>query len=112
MSIENRRGTRSPPISKLSTSARLRAWPCQVVVTCQFVLPFAGSRLTSSISANRSSTLMPLTTLGSRGFVCTLIMSLLCLGLGQDFTFGLLQRRECLLDALALLFGDHAGEHL
>src|SRR5262245_22458457 len=42
-----------------------RAWPCQVVTACQFVLPFAGSRLTSSISANRSSTLMPLTTVGS-----------------------------------------------
>ena len=33
MSIENGRGTRSPPISKSSTCARLRAWPCQVVVT-------------------------------------------------------------------------------
>src|SRR5438067_13365715 len=109
MSIENRRDTRSPPISKFSTCAWLRAWPCQVVVTCQFVLPLAGSRLTSSISANRSSTLMPLTTVGSAVFLCAPMMGLLCLGLGSDFTFGLVQRRECLLDALALFFGAHAG---
>src|SRR5882757_4078152 len=112
MSIENRRGTFSPPISKLSTSARLRAWPCQVVVTCQFVLPFAGSRLTPSISANRSSTLMPLTTVGSAVFFCAPMMGLLCVGLGLAFRFGSLQRRECLLDALALFFGDQAGQHL
>ena len=33
-------------------------------------------------------------------------------GVGLDFTFGLLQRRECLLDALALFFSDQAGQHL
>jgi hypothetical protein len=63
MSNEKRRGTRSPPITKSSTCARLRVWPCQVVVTRQFVLPFAASRLTPSIRVNRSSTLMPLTML-------------------------------------------------
>src|SRR5262249_53482308 len=110
MSIENRRSTFSPPISKLSISARLRAWPCQVVLTCQFVLPFAVSRLTPSISANRSSTLMPLTTVGWVVFVCALMMGFLCLGLG--LTVGLLQRRERLLDALALLFRDQARQHL
>src|SRR5689334_7753148 len=112
MSIENRRGTSSPPISKLSISARLRAWPCQVVVTCQFVMPFAGSRLTPSISANRSSTLTPLTTVDSAAFVRALIMVLLLPGLGWDFKVGSLQRGERLLDALALLFGDQAGQHL
>src|SRR6476661_2213339 len=111
MSIENRRGTFSPPISKLSTSARLRAWPCQVVVTCQFVLPFAGSRLTPSISANRSSTLMPLTTLGSAVFAYATMVGLLCFGWGKIFTFGLLQRGERRLDALALGFGDQAGQY-
>src|SRR5712692_4365232 len=111
MSIENRRGTRSPPMSKLSTCARLRAWPCQVVVTCQFVLPFAGSRLTPSISANRSSTLMPLTTVGSAVFACATMIGLLCLGWGTIFTFGLLQRGERRLDALALVFGNQAGQH-
>ena len=52
MSIENRRGTRSPPIPKPSTRARLRVRPCQVVVTRQLVLPLAASRLTPSIRAN------------------------------------------------------------
>src|SRR6266581_2487333 len=60
-SIENRRDTRSPPILKPSTSARLRLWPCQTEVTRQCVVPFAACRLTPSIRANRSSTLMPLT---------------------------------------------------
>jgi hypothetical protein len=40
------------------------------------------------------------------------MMGLLCLALGLDFRFGLLQRRQCLLDALALFFGDQAGQHL
>jgi hypothetical protein len=40
MSNENCRGTFCPPISKLSTSARLRVCPSQIVVTCQFVVPF------------------------------------------------------------------------
>src|SRR6476660_4481699 len=104
MSIENRRGTRSPPISKLSTCARLRAWPCQVVVTCQFVLPFAGSRLTPSIRANKSSTLMTLTTVGSAVFFCATMM-------GSPFA-RLLDGGERRLDALALGFGDQAGEDL
>src|SRR5882757_1221828 len=106
MSIENRRGTFSPPISKFSISARLRAWPCQVVVTRQCVLPLAGSQLTPSIRASRSSTLMPLTTLGWTVLVCALMMEFLCLDLDSDFRFGLVQRRKCRLDALALGFGD------
>src|SRR6185312_7737074 len=35
-------------VSKPSTCARLRVWPCQVVVTRQLVLPFAAFRLTPS----------------------------------------------------------------
>src|SRR3954465_1188345 len=112
MSIENRRGTLFPPISKLSISARLRAWPCHVVVTRQFVLPSAGSRLTPSIRASRSSTLMPLTTVGWTVLVCALMVELLFLDLYFDFRFGLVQRRQCRLDALALCFGDQAREHL
>jgi hypothetical protein len=56
--------------------------------------------------------LMPLTTVGSAVLLCALMMGLLCLGLALDFTFGLLQRGECLLDTLALFFSDHAGQHL
>jgi hypothetical protein len=61
---ENRRGTSSPPIRKPKTSARLRVCPCQVVVTRQLVLPVDASCSTRARSATRSSTLMPLTTLG------------------------------------------------
>src|SRR5215467_2826542 len=76
-SIENRRDTLSPPILKPSTSARLRVWPCHIEVTRQCVLPFAASRLTPSIRAERSSTLMPLTLVGSATFVLVSIRSLL-----------------------------------
>src|SRR5882757_4132120 len=114
MSIENRRGTCCPPISKPSTCARLRVWPCQVVVTCQLVVPFAASCLTSSIRANRSSTLMPLTTVGSASFVAVFVLaimtSLLCCCGGA--AAGLLERGERRLDAPALVFADQAGQHL
>jgi hypothetical protein len=73
-SIENRRGTRSPPISKLSISPRRGICPCPIGMTCHFLLRFAGSCLTCSISADRSSTLMPLTTVGSTVLFGTTMM--------------------------------------
>src|SRR5437868_1023931 len=111
MSIEKRRGTCSPPIPKPSICARLRVWPCQVVVTRQFVLLFAASRLTPSISANRSSRLMPLTTVGSAVIVWATMISLLCWVVAR-VRAGSLQCGERRLDALALVFGDQAGKHL
>ena len=60
----NRRGTHFPSISKPSTCERLRACPLPGRVNAQFVLPFAGSRLMSSINAS-TSTLMQLTMVGS-----------------------------------------------
>src|SRR6476660_6067659 len=112
MSIANRRGTRSPPMVKLSTCARLRAWPCQVVVTRHFVLPFAVSRLTPSIRANRSSTLMPLTTAGAAVLGWATMIGLLCVGGVAGIRAGLSERGERRLYALALVFADQAGQHL
>src|SRR6516162_7334038 len=113
MSIEKRRVTSWPPISKPSTWLRLRVWPCQVVVTCQRVAPFTGSRLTLSISENRSSTLMPLTTFGAVVIALPSMTDLLCLAwVGGKCTTGSVQRGEGCLNALALALGDQAGEHL
>src|SRR5262245_12502601 len=112
MSIENRRGTRSPPISKPSICARLRAWPCQVVVTRQFVLPFAAFRLTPSIRANRSSTLIPLT-IRATVFVWVWVAmtgSLVCMMIGG--TMDLVERGKRRLDALALTLRKQVGKHL
>src|SRR5438876_1174366 len=64
MSNANRRGTSLPPITTPETSARLRTWPCQVVVTRQVVWPCEASCVTRARSAVRASTLMPLTTWG------------------------------------------------
>src|SRR4051812_28191756 len=50
MSIVKRRFTSSPLMPKPSTWLRLPVWPCQVVATCQRVMPLAGSSLTLSIS--------------------------------------------------------------
>src|SRR5438309_71560 len=77
MSIEKRRGTRSPPISKPSTCARLRVWPCQVVVTRQLVLACAAPCLALSMRANKSSRLMPLTMVGSAVFAWAVMMDFL-----------------------------------
>src|SRR5215813_2884353 len=113
MSIEKRRGTSLPPMPKPSTCARLCVWPFQVVTTCHSVLPLAGSRLTPSIRANRSSTLMPLTTLGATVTALPSMIGLLTLA--QAFkrrTNGLVQRGERCPNALALAFGDQAREHL
>src|SRR4051794_9394172 len=111
ISIENRRGIRLPPMSKPSICVRLHAWPCQVVVARQLVLPFAASRLTLSIRANRSSTLMPLTTAGSAIFGWASMMGSHLLGLG-GIPVGSNERSERRLNAPALLSGDHAGQHL
>src|SRR5262249_34902810 len=111
ISMVNCRDTRCPPISKPSTWLRLRGWPCQPVVTRQRGLPLAASRLTLSISANTSSTLMPFTTFGCAVFVLVwaFIRSLLRFGL---LRMGSVERGERGLDALALLRGDEARQHL
>src|SRR5665213_1601437 len=57
----NDRATRLPPISKPLMSARLRAPPCQVLVTRQRVRPAAGSALILAIRSWISATGMPLT---------------------------------------------------
>src|SRR5215510_10404373 len=80
MSNANWRDTSSPPITKPETSARLRVWPCQVVVTRQVVLPCEASCLTRVTSATRSSTLIPLTTLGLVVATVVFMIYLLCLG--------------------------------
>src|SRR5256714_14574355 len=111
ISIENRRGTRSPPISKPSTCARLRVWPCQVVVTRQLVLACGAPRLALSIRANKSSRLMPLTILGSTVFAWAVMMEFLCWGDCRR-SRRLLKCRERRLNALALVFCNQAGQHL
>src|SRR6202022_3983566 len=96
-----------------STSARLRVWPCQVVATRQWVFLFAGSILTPSIRANRSSTLMPLTTVGATVFARPSMAGLLSLArVVEKAVAGSLQGGERCLNTLALALGDQAGEHL
>src|SRR5215831_3029301 len=113
MSIEKRRGTSLPPMPKPSTSARLCVWPCQVVATRHSVLPLAGSCLTPSIRASKSSTLTPLTTFGARVTALPSMISLLSLAqLLKRRAIGLVQRRERGLNALALEFSDQARQHL
>src|SRR5215472_4873955 len=113
MSIEKRRGTSLPLMPKPSTCARLCVWPCQVVTTCHSVLPLAGSRLTPSIRANRSSTLMPLTTLGATVTALPSMISLLTLAQSlKRRAIGLVQCGERCLNTLALAFGDQGREHL
>src|SRR6516165_2497982 len=63
MSIAKRRGTLAPPITKPSTCARECVPPCQALATRQWVIPFAGSLSTSSISVCTASVSIPLTTL-------------------------------------------------
>src|SRR5262245_50861118 len=111
MSIANRRDTCSPPIPNPSIWVRLRVWPRQLVLTRQIVLPFAGSRLTPSIRASRSSTLMPLTVLGSAVFVRATMIFVPFLDDGGGGERGSLQRDECRLNAPALVFGDQVGQH-
>ena len=81
-----------------------------VHLTRQWVLAFAASPLTPSISANRSSTLMPLTTLGL--VVSVLVSQVSLYWVVVAFGSGLVERGERRLYALALLFVDQAGEHL
>src|SRR4029077_4123601 len=64
-----------------------------------------------SISANRSSTLMPLTTVGSTVFVWATMIGLLCLVVAR-VQAGSLERGERRLDAQALAFGDQARKRL
>src|SRR5215472_2525609 len=108
-----RRGTSLPPMPKPSTSARLRVWPCHVVTTCHSVLPLEGSRLTPSIRANRSSTLMPLTTFGATVTALPFVVSLLSFAqLLKRRAIGLAQRGERCLNTLALAFRDQSRQHL
>src|SRR5215472_6760824 len=62
MSIAKRRGTLAPPITNPSTCARECVPPCQALATRQWVIPFAGSLSTSSISVCTASVSIPLTT--------------------------------------------------
>src|SRR6516162_2365823 len=113
MSIVKRRFTSLPPMPKPSTWLRLCVWPCQVVATCQRVTPFPGSCRTLSISENRSSTLMPLTTFGAVVMALPSMTDLLCLALvGGKCVAASVQRGEGGLNALVLALGDKAGEHL
>src|SRR5205814_6190352 len=113
MSIVKRRFTSSPPMPKPSTWLRLPVWPCQVVATCQRVTPFAGSSLTLSISENRSSRLMPLTTFGAVVIALPSMTDLLYLArVGGKCATGSVQRGEGCLNSLALGFGDQTVEHL
>src|SRR5579862_8311431 len=111
MSKAKRRGTCSPPIWNPLTTARLRVWPCQVVATRQLVLAFAASRLTPSISPNRSSRLMPLTMVGSAALVWAVMFRLLRSRVGS-FAAGSVQGGERRLDAPTLVVGNQDGEHV
>src|ERR1700722_11595690 len=104
ISIVNRRDTSCPPIENPSTSARLRVWPCQVVATRQLVVAFEASSLTPSIRANRSSTLRPLTMLGSLVCAFAFIFHLLQPTWIVQLQSISLQRGERSLDAHALVF--------
>src|SRR2546421_7467478 len=114
MSIMKRRFTSSPPMPKPSTWLRLPVWPCQVVATCQRVTPFAESSLTLSISENRSSTLMPLTTFGAVVIALPSMTDLLYLAwvVWWKVCGRSVQRGEGCLNSLALGFGDQTVEHL
>src|SRR6516162_2600198 len=63
MSIAKRRGTLGQPIAKPSTCARECVPPCQALATRQWVIPFAASPSTSSISVCTASISIPLTML-------------------------------------------------
>src|SRR4051794_5373913 len=63
MSIAKRRDTLAPLIANPSTCARECVPPCQALATRQWVMPFAGSPSTSSISVCTASVSMPLTML-------------------------------------------------
>src|SRR5205823_5734691 len=103
----------SSSVYDIPCSLRLPVWPCQVVATCQRVTPFAGSSLTLSISENRSSTLMPLTTFGAVVIALPSMTDLLYLAwVGGKCATGSVQCGEGCLNSLTLGFGDQTVEHL
>src|ERR1700758_3144010 len=63
MAITKRRATLAPPIAKPSPGARECVPRCQALATRQWVMPFAGSPSTSSISVCTASVSMPFTML-------------------------------------------------